>query len=336
MKILPQNRSDWSERALPVGRYHGIITGFQIAHDGMPRFYYNITTGDYEGVYGGIESFHNSFLLSNRDCSMLEARLAAISASNPGFDAKTAYEADDWDAFIGKICDVTYKLKYKDPRTSRYYLEQDEEGTRKPSVVQDAVLRVEETTEQPAPTPRATATVPAPNGVSTIFVDSRQRAGHHDEKHGAMTAAGWHLETTTLGTGDYIMPGSRYIVETKGDLEELAGNIDRERARWVAELVRANTQGFALLVLVTEPGIRGPEDIAAWTPSACKSCGRCDPHETGLCAKSDGDKPMCGRGLVAALEALATGADTVHRLMFVDDETTAAARLVEWLQMGGE
>lgn len=342
MQILPQNRRDWDKTTPEVGEYDVITTGFKVDHEGMPRFYFDITTGDYAGVYGGIggiESFHNSYLLSNKDYSMLMARLDAISASNPGFDAVAAYLAGDWDAFIGKRCRVTYKLKYKDPRSGRYFLEQDAEGTRKPIIVQDAVLRTKDN-EQPEPPRHAAAhaapPVPAPKGMSTIFVDYRQRDGHHDVKHGAIEAAGYTLEVTTLGTGDYMMPGSRYIVETKGDLEELAGNVDHERARWVAELVRANDQGMALLVLVTEPGIHSAEDIAAWTPAGCVTCGRCDPHETGLCKKTGSDKPLCGRGLVAALDALATGTDTTHRLLFVDDEETAATRLVEWLQRGGE
>ena len=58
-------------------------------------------------------------------------------------------------------------------------------------------------------------------------------------------------------------------------------------------------------------------------PVACRR----RPHETGICLKTKSDKPLCDKGLVAALDALAKGANLSHWLLFVEDEETAAAWL---------
>lgn len=350
MKRVPQNKCDWSETSVPAGRYHGIITDFEMMRtysDPYVGMYIDIADGDYEGVYADVRKYVNRLPMSDRDYAMLTKRLGAISASNPGFDAIAAWdEAEDIDelrdAFCGKHVDIIYREKYRDPIDKKLYLEQNDDCTRIPVTVTYSLMPWEtddDTEEQPVPVADATALVPAPKNEKRIMVDFRQRdaehGGRHDAKHQALEAVGYVLETENIETGDYVMPGSNYIVETKNSLQEISKNLEPASVdRFMDEMHRAQKAKQEMLVIIEEPGINGPADVVKWMPKECRSCNACKPQDVAVCPLHQTGKPLCGYPLVAALEALAN-MEHVH-VRFIGDPVRVAAAIAEWLQMGGE
>lgn len=106
-----------------------------------------------------------------------------------------------------------------------------------------------------------------------------------------------------LDTGDYWADGSRYLVDTKKDVQELAGNVGRDHDRFVRELDRATAEGKVLVVLVEEhPEYERPELLETWVSWVCSRCRRCDPLRDACKAKRR--KPMNGPQLARILAAL--------------------------------
>lgn len=332
MDILPANRRDWDKTPLPEGRYSVKITSYGFDHSGAPRMYFDVVSGEYTGVYDGIACFFNSFSLNNYDCSMLSIRLNAISSSNDDFDAVGAYEHDDWDAFVGKVCDVTFKKKYRDLENGHYYTEPDVDGKYIPCTVQNAVLEYSGGAyDNDKQTAKRQANIPAPiNGKNTIYVDNRQHEGKHDEKHQALLEAGYKLKSAALSVGDYMMDGSNVTIDTKRNLDEFAHNLDTtDSSRFMAEVRRAHDNRLQLVFLITEPGIKSATDIEEWIPAECQSCKMCNPHYAQTCEKGR-DVPLCGMRLRMAIETLAYGKYPAH-VMFVEDEIQAAEVIVKLL-----
>lgn len=58
---------------------------------------------------------------------------------------------------------------------------------------------------------------------------------------------------TALPFGDYMLEGSNISIDTKQDVQEVAGNIGRDHARFVRECDRARAEGYRLVILVEEP-----------------------------------------------------------------------------------
>lgn len=342
----PAQRCDWSETSVPADDYGCIITGMEMMRGGYVGMYVDIAEGPYEGVYNGIKEFPNRVPMSTKDYTMHSKRCGAISVSNPGFDAAAAWDAaEDIEAldaaFKGKRCRVVWRTKYRDPDDHKLYLEQNDDCTRVPETVTYSVLPwLPEETEaeaEPEPAPCAAAMVPAPKQEKRIQVDFRQRdaehGGHHDAKHHALEAAGYQLVTETIETGDYVMSGSNYIVETKNSLQEISKNLSPASVdKFMDEMHRAQKDKQEMLVIIEEPGINGPSDVVKWMPKECRSCHACKPQDVEVCTLHKTGKPLCGYPLVAALEALAN-MEHVH-VRFIGDPVRVAAAIAEWLQRG--
>ncbi len=94
------------------------------------------------------------------------------------------------------------------------------------------------------------------------MVDSREKANRHiidyfEKNHIA-------YETTTLAYGDYsckiptstgdIYFHSDIVVERKNSLEELSGNLTRDRERFEREFLRAGNDGCKIYLMVEDVG----------------------------------------------------------------------------------
>lgn len=136
-----------------------------------------------------------------------------------------------------------------------------------------------------------------------IYEDTRQQAGRHGLKHSWWSAHGVEVERRKLDTGDYWAEGSKYLIDTKKDVQELAGNVGRDHDRFVRELDRATAEGKVLVVLVEEhPEYERPELLETWVSGVCSRCRRCNPLTDPCRAKRR--KPMNGPQLRKILDAL--------------------------------
>ena len=127
--------------------------------------------------------------------------------------------------------------------------------------------------------------------------------GRHSLKHAWWAAHGVEIERRKLDTGDYWAEGSAFLVDTKKDVQELAGNVGRDHDRFVRELDRATAEGKVLVILVEEhPEYERPELLETWVSRVCQRCRRCDPLRDRCTAKRR--KPMNGPQLRKILDAL--------------------------------
>ena len=133
--------------------------------------------------------------------------------------------------------------------------------------------------------------------------------GRHSLKHAWWSAHGVEIERRKLDTGDYWAEGSAFLVDTKKDVQELAGNVGRDHDRFVRELDRARDAGCRLFILVEEhEAYNDRERLHRWVCRTCRMCAefrakRCDPNADACRIRRF--KPMNGAKLakiVATLE----------------------------------
>ena len=98
-----------------------------------------------------------------------------------------------------------------------------------------------------------------------IQEDTRQQAGKHDIKHDWFAAHGVELVRSKLPFGDYALVPS-VAVDTKKDMEEIAGNIcGKEHTRFINECKAAKAAGCTLVILVENTvGIRELSQVHTW------------------------------------------------------------------------
>lgn len=141
-----------------------------------------------------------------------------------------------------------------------------------------------------------------------IWCDTRQQAGKHANIDGWFDAHGVAYEYRKLDFGDYMCDESNISVDTKQGVEELAGNLGRDHARFVRECERAQAAGYRLVVLTEEPLEDARLELARWLPFACKRCvkramAECEPRGGGGCAKGK-RKPMQGATMLKIMSTL--------------------------------
>lgn len=136
-----------------------------------------------------------------------------------------------------------------------------------------------------------------------IYSDTRQQKGKHINKELWWAGHGVKVETKKLDTGDYTTDGSFVLIDTKKDVQELAGNVGRDHDRFVRELDRAVASGHRLIILVEEhPEYEDREKLKSWKSRVCTRCRKCNPL-TDQC-KAKRRKPMNGPQLAKILDAL--------------------------------
>lgn len=99
-----------------------------------------------------------------------------------------------------------------------------------------------------------------------LLEDTRQQAKKHRLKHEYWEAHGIEIVRTKLLVGDYMLFGGTVCVDTKMDVEEIAGNIGgSNHVRFREECKLAKRIGATLIVLVeNRNGFRSIEDVPAW------------------------------------------------------------------------
>lgn len=153
-----------------------------------------------------------------------------------------------------------------------------------------------------------------------LYCDTRQQAGKHGHVDGWFSAHGVPFEYRKLDYGDYMRDGSNISVDTKKDVQELAGNCGRDHARLVREIERANAAGYRLWFVIEErPEYNDRARLATWESRVCRSCRRCDPL-TSKC-RVRRFKPMNGPTLAKIVAKLES--DHAARFTFCDRRDTA-------------
>lgn len=119
-----------------------------------------------------------------------------------------------------------------------------------------------------------------------IWCDTRQQKGKHVNVDGWFEKHGIPFSYRKLDFGDYMREGSNVSIDTKQSMDELAGNLGKDHARFARECERAMDAGYRLVILVErKPKLNSPLELAKWVPVACHMCGRCDPTESKACSK---------------------------------------------------
>lgn len=141
---------------------------------------------------------------------------------------------------------------------------------------------------------------------AVVWCDTRQQAGKHEHVDRWFEAHGVEHEYRKLDYGDYMRDGSNISVDTKKDIQEVAGNVGRDHARFVRECERAAEAGYRLVILV-EGVADGGRALRAgeWVSGVCKRCHRCRPELTKGCRRY-GRRPLQGHALasiIAGIEA---------------------------------
>lgn len=159
----------------------------------------------------------------------------------------------------------------------------------------------------------------------TIYCDTRQHEGKHDQKEEWWRGRGIRLERRALPFGDYMADGSNVSVDTKRNVQELAMDVGRDHARFVREIERANEAGYRLVVLTERAGgIKDRLALARWVSDVCKRCHMCQPIEVTGRRCRRGNKPLQGATLAKIVQAL----EGEHNVRFEFCRSIDAARRV--------
>lgn len=98
----------------------------------------------------------------------------------------------------------------------------------------------------------------------TIIEDTRQKPGEHTIKADGFAEREIHVIRCKLPFGDYAMPPA-VAVDTKRDIDEIAGNIGSDHRRFANECKAAQAAGCHLYFLVENRyGIRTVDDVHLW------------------------------------------------------------------------
>ena len=138
--------------------------------------------------------------------------------------------------------------------------------------------------------------------------DSRQQRGKHTAKNEWFKSHGVQLVTVALPFGDYRIAGSNVVVDTKRDVQELAGNLGHDHDRFVRECDKALAAGYRLVILVEEHAeYNDRAKVSTWITRPCKACrtyksGECNPPVDSCKARRY--KPLNGPTLLKIMNRL--------------------------------
>lgn len=161
-----------------------------------------------------------------------------------------------------------------------------------------------------------------------IWEDTRNKQGKHTLKNEWWAAHGVKVVRRKLDAGDYGREGSNIFIDTKQDVQELAGNCGRENRRFCRELDRARDAGCRLYVLVEEhEAYNDRSKLALWVCRTCRMCPefrskRCDPNTDACTARRF--KPMNG----AVLAKIITTLERDHGALFLFTRRGDSARTI--------
>lgn len=139
-----------------------------------------------------------------------------------------------------------------------------------------------------------------------ITEDTRQQEGKHTHIEKWMAAHGVDFtpRAAALPFGDYMVDGSNISIDTKKDVQEVAGNVGKDHARFVRECERARSEGYRLVFLIEEhPEYNDRNKLRTWKSYVCRKCGRCDPINDKGCARYR-YKPMNGNTVAEIIDKI--------------------------------
>lgn len=142
--------------------------------------------------------------------------------------------------------------------------------------------------------------------MSTVICDTRQQAGKHTHVDRWFEAHGIPYEYRKLDFGDYQRADglSNVSIDSKKDVQELAGNLGREHARFTRECERAAAAGYRLVILVEQHPEYNGVGAGAWTNGLCARCRRCNPRDRGRGCLKYRFKPIQGPQLAAIMSTM--------------------------------
>jgi ERCC4-type nuclease len=99
-----------------------------------------------------------------------------------------------------------------------------------------------------------------------IIEDTRNPASKHANIHAQIEALGHKIIRSKLLVGDYTLSTSQAIcIDTKANLQEVAGNLCQQHERFRAECLRAQEAGIRLIILIEHGGaIKDIESVRMW------------------------------------------------------------------------
>lgn len=99
-----------------------------------------------------------------------------------------------------------------------------------------------------------------------IQCDTRQKLKHHTLKEQFFIGKGIELLNSKMLVGDYCIPSNgNIVVDTKGSISELYGNLIQQHKRFHNECLLAQRCGIKLYILVeNKNGIKDVEGLMKW------------------------------------------------------------------------
>ena len=144
----------------------------------------------------------------------------------------------------------------------------------------------------------------------SLYEDTRNKVGRHVRKNTWWASHGIDVIRKKLDFGDYAKAdgSSNICVDTKQDVQELAGNLGHDHARFVRECDKALAAGYRLVILVEEHAEYNDRNkVSTWITRPCRSCptyrkGECNPLADGC--KTRRYKPLNGPTLLKIMNRL--------------------------------
>ena len=98
-----------------------------------------------------------------------------------------------------------------------------------------------------------------------ILEDTRQKPRQNAHIREQLTALGYEVKRCRLFVGEYTFPTNQSVcVDTKQDLQEVAGNVTKQHERFANECKRAKAAGIKLVILVQDPKITELSGVFGW------------------------------------------------------------------------
>lgn len=99
----------------------------------------------------------------------------------------------------------------------------------------------------------------------TYIHDTRDKPGKHKNVDDYLTANGHRIVRSKLYCGDVSLLSDQSIcIDLKQDLQEVYGNVIQDHKRFMDELIRAQSFGIKLIILVEQGGISSMHDVSEW------------------------------------------------------------------------